>query len=209
MLYLAGAWNKGNTSNPVLAMGRVHENIMVFSKGEAKIKKSIIPYLEMKADNIQSILYDIKRLIGGLKNTDSLERVIKYIETGELDTEKQRTHIGITVSDSLKERDRCVVTYNAIHKGMVEQSIMRVNRDHYDTSHPTKKPVRLLERLIMICMGNEKGCHIADFFGGSFSTMLACHSLGHHGYSCEIDSELYDMGLNNFVDNGGCNISLF
>ena len=36
---------------------------------------------------------------------------------------------------------------------------------------------------------------VADFFGGSFSTMEAVYNLGFSGITCEIDREYYEKGL--------------
>jgi len=35
---------------------------------------------------------------------------------------------------------------------------------------------------------------VADYFGGSFSTMVAVHELGMRGISCEIDDEYFAIG---------------
>jgi len=74
---------------------------------------------------------------------------------------------------------------------MNEKSIIKQNRDHYTSIHPTQKPVRLLERLLMLCVPNKpkQEITVADFFGGSFSTMEAAYNLGLNGISCEIDEE--------------------
>jgi len=35
---------------------------------------------------------------------------------------------------------------------------------------------------------------VADYFGGSFSTMVAVHELGMRGVACEIDPEYFAIG---------------
>ena len=85
----------------------------------------------------------------------------------------------------------------AVTIGMNEKSIIKENRDHYTAIHPTQKPVRLLERLLMLCAPNKpkQEITVADFFGGSFSTMEAAYNLGLNGISCEIDKEYFEKGL--------------
>ena len=69
-------------------------------------------------------------------------------------------------------------------------------RDHYSAIHPTQKPVRLLERLLALVIPDKPKNEImvADFFGGSFSTMEAVFNMGMNGISCEIDKEYFEAG---------------
>jgi site-specific DNA-methyltransferase (adenine-specific) len=40
----------------------------------------------------------------------------------------------------------------------------------------------------------RKDIVVADFFGGSFSTMVAVFNMGMNGIACEIDKEYFDAG---------------
>jgi site-specific DNA-methyltransferase (adenine-specific) len=71
-------WDKSYCTSPLMAISRVHETISIFSKGKGKIKKVKIPYLEMKAHDLDSIITDIKRLKNILKNTKSLDAVLEF-----------------------------------------------------------------------------------------------------------------------------------
>jgi site-specific DNA-methyltransferase (adenine-specific) len=84
----------------------------------------------------------------------------------------------------------------AIIEGMKEKSIIRVQRNHYNSIHPTEKPVKLLERLIQLCLPNKPRNEIlvADFFAGSFSCGEACYNLGVNFKGYEIDLEYFDLG---------------
>ena len=55
-----------------------------------------------------------------------------------------------------------------------------------DRVHPTQKPIKLIERLIIA--SSNKNNNVLDPFGGSGSTMLACENLNRYSTNIEIDS---------------------
>tara|TARA_R110000803_G_scaffold69665_1_gene132086 strand:+ start:896 stop:1546 length:651 start_codon:yes stop_codon:yes gene_type:complete len=59
--------------------------------------------------------------------------------------------------------------------------------------HPTQKPVKLYEWLLMN-YANE-GNKILDTHLGSGSIALACHNLGYDLTACELDTEYYDAAM--------------
>ncbi len=59
--------------------------------------------------------------------------------------------------------------------------------------HPTQKPVKLYEWLLMNYA--EEGDKILDTHLGSGSIAIACHNLGFHLTACEIDKQYYDEAL--------------
>ena len=59
--------------------------------------------------------------------------------------------------------------------------------------HPTQKPIRLYEWLLMNYA--KEGDKIIDTHGGSLSLAIACHNLGYDLTACEIDKEYYEAGL--------------
>ena len=103
----------------------------------------------------------------------------------------------IAESCKVKDFDRCVNTTQSICFGLNEKSIIKQVRDHYSAIHPTQKPVRLLERLLLLVIPKDKELKdivVADWFGGSFSTMEAVYNMGMQGIACEIDKEYYELG---------------
>jgi len=232
-------------SSPLMPLSRVHETISIFCKGNAKINKVKIPYLEMKKYDLDSIINDIKRLKSVFKNTNSLDAVNDYLEHKKIGfTENHVTKHKIQVEGHTKDRDRNINTINSLvvglneksiisgterkrkynttvqpsslvneerkvatikifDNGMNEKSIIQNSRDHYSSIHPTQKPVRLLERLIQLCLPkNKKEIIVADFFGGSMSTMEAVinlqttySDLQFKGISCELDKEYFDKAM--------------
>lgn len=102
-----------------------------------------------------------------------------------------------TTAATTKNMDRCMAVAKSICFGLNEKSIIKQTRDHYNTIHPTQKPVRLLERLLALVIPKDKepkDIVVADFFGGSMSCMEAVHNLGMQGIACEIDQEYFLAG---------------
>lgn len=190
-------WNKNYNTSPVLPISRVHELAVIYCKGKAGINNVLVNYLEAKQD-VGSIINDIKRIKSSLNSFSELSDIQNYLETGVMNFQEFNKPIGnaTTVQTRLHQRSRGMGTVKSIKEGMKEKSIITVIRDHYDTIHPTQKPVRLIERLLLLVIPKKerKNIVVADFFGGSFSTMEAVYNLGMNGISCEIDKEYYDLG---------------
>jgi len=62
-----------------------------------------------------------------------------------------------------------------------------------DRIHPTQKPVKLYEWLLMNYA--KEGDKILDTHLGSGSIALACHNLGFDLTACELDKEYYDAAI--------------
>ena len=59
--------------------------------------------------------------------------------------------------------------------------------------HPTQKPVKLYEWLLMNYA--KEGDKILDTHLGSGSIALACHNLGYDLTACELDKEYYEKAM--------------
>ena len=59
--------------------------------------------------------------------------------------------------------------------------------------HPTQKPVKLYEWLLMNYA--KEGDKILDTHLGSMSIAIACHNLGYELTGCELDQEYYEQGI--------------
>ena len=131
-------------------------------------------------------------VVSGIKNGMNEKSIIR---TDRIDCEKF-TKFGVN-ADKRKTGDRCTNSMQSIAFGLNEKSIIKQVRDQYSAIHPTQKPVRLLERLLALVIPQNKerkDIVVADFFGGSFSTMEAVYNMGMQGISCEIDKEYYELG---------------
>lgn len=113
---------------------------------------------------------------------------------------KERKHNNennIVANKGLQNGDRCVYVMSNINNGLNEKTIIKQVRDHYNTIHPTQKPVRLLERLLALVIPKDKPRNeivVADFFAGSMSCMEAVHNMGMRGIATEIDQEYFEKG---------------
>jgi len=188
-------WDKSYSSSPLLTLSRVHETISIFSKGEGSINRVKVPYLEMKSENVSDIIQDIKRLKSVFSNTKSLDAVLKYLQDGEITYDGDYVN-STTITGGKRRIDRCLAVVSQIEKGLNEKSIIKEVRDHYTAIHPTQKPVRLIERLLSLVIPEKprNEITIADFFGGSMSTMEAVYNMGMNGIATEIDEEYFLLG---------------
>jgi len=104
---------------------------------------------------------------------------------------------GVSITKGGNQLDRCVNVIQGIGFGLNEKTIIKQVRDHYNTIHPTQKPVRLLERLLALVIPKDKPRNeivVADFFAGSMSCMEAVHNMGMCGIATEIDEEYFEKG---------------
>lgn len=189
-------WNKAHCTSPLMKISRVHETITIFAKGKGTINKVKIPYLEMKGNDIDSIIGDIKRMRSIFKNQKSLKAVEDFLENNIRLNKIGQDANYLGISSKIKSENRCVTVMNSVKNGLNEKSIIKQVRDHYTAIHPTQKPVRLLERLLALVIPDKpkNKIMVADFFGGSFSTMEAVFNMGMNGIACEIDKEYFEAG---------------
>jgi len=80
-------------------------------------------------------------------------------------------------------------------------SVIDCPRPKRSEEHPTMKPVALIER----CLHNSSrpGFSVLDLFGGSGSTLIACHQTGRVAYLCEIDPRYVDVTCRFFQEHTG------
>ena len=68
--------------------------------------------------------------------------------------------------------------------------LVKINNNDSNRQHPTQKPVKLYEWLLMNYA--KEGDKILDTHLGSGSIALACHNLGYDLTACELDKEYYN-----------------
>lgn len=192
-------WDKRYVTSPLLPLNRVHETISLHCKGNGKINKVKVPYLEKKQHNIDSIIADIKRMRSVLHNTLELDAVLAYLEDNNKEVNCSDGCAPAVQHEMRFRAARSVSAMQAIKEGMNEKSIIKERRDHYATIHPTQKPVRLLERLLnLVC---DKNALVLDPFIGSGSTAIACINTGRNYIGFEIDKEYYDKACKRITDS--------
>ena len=157
------------------------ENNKVPTDKDNVISTSISSVIKTQ-DRCASVIADIQN---GLNEKSIIRNDVEEWKEGCV------THNGIT------KADRSVSVIQSIQYGLNEKSIIKQVRDHYNTIHPTQKPVRLLERLLALVIPKDKPRNeivVADFFAGSMSCMDAVHNMGMKGIATEIDKEYFEAG---------------
>jgi site-specific DNA-methyltransferase (adenine-specific) len=183
-------WDKGSGTSPLQKLIRVHETVSIFNKGNASINKVKIPYLEQKKGDLSKIQNDLQRIIHGLGNPQSLMHFKNFMsgKRSDMVVDAKFTKYKVT-SDIRKSGARDVNVLASITNGITEKSIIYIYRDHYNSIHPTQKPVRLLERLLALV--TREGDVVLDPFSGSGSTAIAATNMGRRFIGMEIDEEYY------------------
>ncbi|MGV0845714.1 DNA-methyltransferase [Empedobacter falsenii] len=192
-------WDKKYTSSPMTSISRIHETVVIYSKNKGKINKIKIPYEEIRTEyDLEKVVRDVNRLKTVFNNEKSFNHVLNYLNGSRTDLEENQRAVNFNVSMNTKViGSQTVSPMIAIKEGMKEKSIIHLGRDHYNTIHPTQKPVRLIERLLALVIPQDKerkDIVVADWFGGSMSTMEAVINMGMQGISTEIDKEYFKAG---------------
>ena len=138
-------WDKSYVSSPLMPMSRIHETVSILTKKEGVINKVKIPYLEMKGNDIDSIVTDIKRMKSALKNTKSLNAVLEFLENNKIPTETPIrtdryncdtfTKYNTIATQDKQTGDRCVNVMQSIQFGLNGKSIIRTDRDKERTAN--------------------------------------------------------------------------
>ena len=190
-------WDKSMGTSPLSKMNRIHETISILTKGGI-INKVKVPYTEMKGHDIDSIVKDISKIKSVLKNTEKLSYLQDFLDNKRSDWYLNTRFTKHSVTTDIRNSgDRAVNVLASICNGLNEKTIIKQVRDHYNTIHPTQKPVRLLERLLALVIPKDKPREevvVADFFAGSMSCMEAVHNMGMKGIATEIDQEYFEKG---------------
>ncbi|MBU0754016.1 MAG: site-specific DNA-methyltransferase [Planctomycetes bacterium] len=64
-------------------------------------------------------------------------------------------------------------------------------RDPERTGYPAQKPLKLMERLVMLC--SNPGEVVADFFAGTGTTLIAAARLNRHWFGCDAREEALEV----------------
>ena len=71
--------------------------------------------------------------------------------------------------------------------------LVKINNNNSNRLHPTQKPVKLYEWLLMNYA--KEGDKILDTHLGSGSIAIACHNLGYDLTACELDKDYYEASI--------------
>ncbi len=198
-------WNKTSGSTPNLALQRVHETVSIHTKKNGIINKCKVPYVEERKVNIRGLNYainDIKDIMKVLGNEKLFIELKEYLESGKRTylEGKQKHKNRITISIPINERSRKIITAITVLEGFQEQSIISINRNHYDNIHATEKPIELMQRLLALCLKKDVPNNVFDPFLGSGNSRIAAKNLGCNFWGTEINKDFFDIH-NKFHNN--------
>jgi site-specific DNA-methyltransferase (adenine-specific) len=178
-------WDKRRSTAPCMALSRVHETLSLHTKKTGKLRRARVPYAEMKQFDIESIINDIKRISSAINRDTGLTNIIEFLKTGSIQNGNGYGRNNVTTATGLSCRDPATGTLRAIKDGMREKSIITEKSDHYNSAHPTQKPVRLAERILALI--SDPGDTVCDPFMGSGSFGVACLNTGRKYIGIETD----------------------
>lgn len=198
-------WDKKRLSNPVLPIGRCHENITILAKGKAKINKIYIDTIENKllCGDGQTIINSMRQMLTEIKKMRSIEELSKFRGDGEFAkaiSGRKTTKHSITVRQiNQLDQSSGAGTFQQYTKGSLFPSIIRVPTEHYNYKHPTQKPLQLIEYLVQLF--SKKNDLILDPFAGSGTLALAARNQNRQFFCIEKLPEYYDIILERLKDN--------
>lgn len=99
--------------------------------------------------------------------------------------------------------DELLKTAESLYNEYVDANSTVIHEDKPLKSdiHPTMKPVKLFERLIL--NSSRRGENIVDFFGGSGTTLIACEHTGRNAYVMELDETYCSAALARWEEETG------
>lgn len=87
-----------------------------------------------------------------------------------------------------------------------DQSVIRADKPARNAEHPTMKPVGLI--LEMLENSTKRGDLVLDPFGGSGSTLIACHNAGRSARLMELDEKFCDVIVRRWQEYTGLEATL-
>lgn len=87
-----------------------------------------------------------------------------------------------------------------------EDSVIYEDKPRKCDLHPTMKPIKLVARLIT--NSSKRDDIVADIFGGSGTTLLACEQLGRRCRMIELDPKYCDVIVKRWEDMTGLKATL-
>ena len=147
---------------------------------------------------------------GNMKNWEKTPTKEFYKELFRI-TKNQIIWGGNYFTKYLEPNNNWIIWYkmnDGVHFSMCEMAWSSIRKNiklfqHFNSGkkkiHPTQKPVKLYEWLLMNWA--NKGDKILDTHLGSGSSAIACHNLGYELTACELDKEYYEASIKRIKDH--------
>ncbi len=179
-------WCKRTVSSPFCKIGRIHENIFVFQKGNPQTYENKAPY--------EDII--IPQTFNGISSEESLQR---YFSELKAQVKAGTFKVGLIKKDVLKGHNdemysnlktncwRCPeeARLPSIWSFSKENCMTKGKNSVQNYKHPSVKPVLLFRRILKLF--TQQGDTVLDCFSGSGTTALASIQEGRNFLCCERD----------------------
>ena len=93
------------------------------------------------------------------------------------------------------------ITGESLEVESLKGSVVRCEKPKISAQHPTMKPVSLV--LSQLCNSSKRGDLVLDLFGGSGTTLIACHKSGRNARLMEFDPKYCDVIIKRWQDFTG------
>lgn len=186
-------WDKRYSNSPVQPLMRRHETCSLHVLGAGSVRRVRLPYAEVRECDPAAVAADVRRMMSALGNPSKLAAVRRWLDGGGCDYAPSEGARPLTVRGGLPKYDRAVQSAKAFADGLVEADVMSVPnwRNNRAGIHPTEKPVRLLERIISLCLPPGGDFLVLDPFSGSGSSCAAARNLGFRYLGFEKDEAFW------------------
>jgi site-specific DNA-methyltransferase (adenine-specific) len=132
-------WDKRRTTAPCMALSRVHEIVSIHTKKSGKIRRTKVPYVEQKQFDLESIVNDVKRIKSAINNEAGLNKIIAFLQSGELYEYEAIDKNCVTQQPGIKKPDRAAATVSSMSAGMKEKSIIYCDVNNKRTGTVVRK----------------------------------------------------------------------
>ena len=103
--------------------------------------------------------------------------------------------------DSMKKPELVQYIKDLMSKYADQTTVIYGNKPMSSSLHPTMKPLELVGKLMK--NSSKQGWNVADFFGGSGSTLMAAEQLGRNAYLMEYDEHYASVIIKRWEDFTG------
>ncbi|MFL1781408.1 Site-specific DNA-methyltransferase [Candidatus Hepatincolaceae symbiont of Richtersius coronifer] len=203
--YLAEViWYKKGPSSPYIFPLRVHEKIMIFTKGKGKLNKATIEWEDEKEELLEYVskktilrtMADIKSLIRNKATVEEIQEVANGAVYTKTDQSSKVNDNIYKIGKYSTNRQSYILNPKKLTTlwGCRSHNQQGYNNPEFNIKHPTVKPIHILERLLE--MTTQKGQIVLDPFMGSGTTGIACKALKRNFIGFELMEDYYKIAEN-------------
>ena len=159
----------------------------------------------MITNGAMSQFYTDGGLMERTNGTADVKRPPLYNPGGGVTIEDRKDGSAVlTFSDGLRAVSVLARDYEVLEDGKdILSSVIYHEKPSSSELHPTMKPVELVSKLIR--NSSRRGDLVADFFGGSGTTLIACEENARACCMMEFDSHYCDVIVRRYLDCCGRN----